>query len=400
MVTRLQNRGICADTAIAYILYLTRSAYPPRYGLLILVFMNWLQKLRLANRIILLGRNNNAASYPALALRFLRAHLAQFSPTEIAQLDLMNTGQGGLSIDNCISKETFLSLQARLNPPSLTDDTENKLRFHARCVANDIPVPRLLGEFHYHPEGNAGLAGVPETPRSDIADIISGAGGKDCVIKPANGYNGLGVIVLHTNRPVTDSDSKLQYVFSHLKMHPKFSHWLVQERLENHALLQALNPAQALQTVRIVTCVERDKKVRVIAAQWRVASTDAPIDSFAYGTNKNLLCNLYPDTGKIEVCYRGKNFPLEFGLETHNDHPETGEALVGRHLPNWQALLDLSRRAANAFMPSRCIGWDMAITNDGPVLIEGNRYWDPHNEDGRMGDRLRYLLKQVSTQAL
>ena len=33
------------------------------------------------------------------------------------------------------------------------------------------------------------------------------------------------------------------------------------------------------------------------------------------------------------------------------------------------------------FLPSRCLGWDIAITSAGPVLIEANRYWDPHSED-------------------
>ncbi len=38
---------------------------------------------------------------------------------------------------------------------------------------------------------------------------------------------------------------------------------------------------------------------------------------------------------------------------------------------------DLVRRAALAFAPLRTIGWDVAISDAGPSLIEGNVLWDP-----------------------
>jgi hypothetical protein len=40
----------------------------------------------------------------------------------------------------------------------------------------------------------------------------------------------------------------------------------------------------------------------------------------------------------------------------------------------------LAERAARTFFPLRTVGWDIALTTDGPALIEGNPFWDPSND--------------------
>jgi hypothetical protein len=62
----------------------------------------------------------------------------------------------------------------------------------------------------------------------------------------------------------------------------------------------------------------------------------------------------------------------------------------------WNAVVELGKKAALAFLPSKCLGWDIAVTPAGPVLIEANRYWDPHNEDVEMRRVLRYLRDECS----
>ena len=46
-------------------------------------------------------------------------------------------------------------------------------------------------------------------------------------------------------------------------------------------------------------------------------------------------------------------------------------------LPMWTEVVDLARRAHQAFRAPPFIGWDIAILQDGPVLVEGNVIWDP-----------------------
>ena len=60
-------------------------------------------------------------------------------------------------------------------------------------------------------------------------------------------------------------------------------------------------------------------------------------------------------------------------------------------LPIGAAAKELVTSAALTFLPLRTIGWDVALTPMGPVLIEGNAWWGPfHNAHGLMGRYLKY----------
>ena len=56
----------------------------------------------------------------------------------------------------------------------------------------------------------------------------------------------------------------------------------------------------------------------------------------------------------------------------YEHHPLTNGPIVGRRLPMWEQVLDLVRRAHAAFPDRVTVGWDVSITNDGPVILEGN----------------------------
>lgn len=53
-------------------------------------------------------------------------------------------------------------------------------------------------------------------------------------------------------------------------------------------------------------------------------------------------------------------------------HPDTDAQITGRVLPLWAETRELATRAHAAFPDRLLIGWDVAITRDGPMLIEGN----------------------------
>jgi hypothetical protein len=83
-------------------------------------------------------------------------------------------------------------------------------------------------------------------------------------------------------------------------------------------------------------------------------------------------------------------------------HPDTGAVIEGRVLPFWQDTVDLGCRAHAVFAPRVVVGWDIAITQRGPVLIEGNgspdvdllqrAYWGPIG-NSRLGELIRFHLR-------
>jgi hypothetical protein len=64
-----------------------------------------------------------------------------------------------------------------------------------------------------------------------------------------------------------------------------------------------------------------------------------------------------------------------YDFRYHNVIPGTDRSFVGFKLPCWQDLKSVALRAAAAFPWARSIGWDIAISDRGPVLIEGNARW-------------------------
>lgn len=56
-----------------------------------------------------------------------------------------------------------------------------------------------------------------------------------------------------------------------------------------------------------------------------------------------------------------------------------GHPIEGRPMPLLAECLDLVTRHAHAFLPMRTLGWDIALTARGPVVVEVNNFWaSPH----------------------
>jgi hypothetical protein len=53
-------------------------------------------------------------------------------------------------------------------------------------------------------------------------------------------------------------------------------------------------------------------------------------------------------------------------------HPYTGAQISGETMPFWEEAKALVKRAARAFAMLPALGWDVGITDQGPMLIEAN----------------------------
>jgi len=346
-------------------------------------------KARLAAEIIGQARAHYGGSYFSVGLRFLDMYAKRFSPSEIVELDLLDVSKSRHDIDELISKEYMVQLQQSFNPVELTNQTENKLDFEQLCATAGLPSARTVAVVETCPRvsiflNHEELAGV-DAINALAARLPPGA----YVIKPRDGALGRGVLVFSCGDKDPERVGNMLKV--HLDRHDDFDSWLVQPKLNNHQDVTRISPSPALQTVRLVTYVDGNRDVRILLAGWRLADEKAEFDNFSGTGKNNVFCVIDPADGTMQKCFMKSRHSFGFGLHEVERHPVTGQNLKGLQPPMWNDIVKLGKKAALAFLPSKCLGWDIAMTPTGPVLIEANRYWDPHNEDVDMRRVLRYL---------
>lgn len=140
---------------------------------------------------------------------------------------------------------------------------------------------------------------------------------------------------------------------------------LIEEYVIQHSSLLAMSPS-GLNTVRLFTQLHKGE-VNFLGARLRI-SVNSPVDNMAAG---NLAAPIDINTGVID----GSAVYSDITKEEQTIHPITGIAITGFVIPYWKEIIEFGRKAALHTPENRSVGWDIAITNEGPELIEGNHNW-------------------------
>ena len=151
-----------------------------------------------------------------------------------------------------------------------------------------------------------------------------------------------------------------------------------------------------MQTIRAVT-VPRGFGRHPVAAAWlRLIGGGAGFDDFNFGQSGNLLAIIDIPSGRIlrTLAVAGDGF----GLVDVTVHPRTQRSFLSLTVPSWHEAQTLAIAAARAFAPLVTVGWDVALTDRGPVLIEGNATWDPLPGRSDLATIYRRLLELLSAR--
>jgi hypothetical protein len=140
--------------------------------------------------------------------------------------------------------------------------------------------------------------------------------------------------------------------------------YLIQPALNNHPDIADLSTG-ALSTIRFVSGRRPAGEVESIAATFKM-----PVGETAISTNGlNSPVDLNTGTLSRAISYR-------LLCPGYDVHPDTGATILGRTLPNWAEVLELVQKAHDCFPEKVFIGWDIGLTPSGPILLEGNLFWD------------------------
>jgi|WetSurMetagenome_2_1015567.scaffolds.fasta_scaffold02250_6 hypothetical protein len=153
------------------------------------------------------------------------------------------------------------------------------------------------------------------------------------------------------------------------------SGYLFQETIIQHPDLNRLNPS-CLNTIRIDTFIDRDGKIDVISGYIRMSINNYHVDNISSG---GAMVGIDIKTGKLKKY--GYLMFRTYGVKVLTEHPETKTVFEDFLIPYFTQVKELVIKAAGLMPELRLVGWDVAIGESGPVMIEGNSDYDISGND-------------------
>lgn len=275
-----------------------------------------------------------------------------------------------------ISKERSLARLAAMNPRECQALTENKAVFYERCRTAKLPVPETYAVF----EAGQGTDGDGNRIEGRDAWVryFEARLPADFIMKDVGGAYASGFAAFERRGDTfrrSDGDA-----FDSAGLYEELARrapgaFILQERLFDHPDLETLSGCRGLQTMRVNTFRDGDAEVSLLFYMIKILVGRNVADNFSMGTTGNLIAVGRTDEGVLEGARTLHS--CGSGLATIRVHPETGVAFDGYRIPLWRDAIELARTAHRVFPAFGSLGWDIAITADGPRLIEANAWWDP-----------------------
>lgn len=310
----------------------------------------------------------------AVTRRALRLRRRGFTLQEADSRALLDPAVGEERLSRATSRAAAYALLDRLNPAPYRVLAKDKVIFARWCAGHGLPTPRTLAVFHRGADGWTPGGRAPRGRDEWIALIHELP--DEFVVKPSRGRLGLGVRVLRRDgAALVDQDGirrSAGELHDTMRDDRDWDAFLLQERIRPHPDIVRLTGADAVQSVRALTLVDRGGGVRLVQADLRVVLGDLAIDNWVTGTSGNGRCAVDLATGRLGPATTPRRGP--HGLVSLAAHPRTGAAFADVVVPHWAESRDLLERAARAFAPLRAMGWDLVPAPGGPLLQEaGNR---------------------------
>jgi len=206
---------------------------------------------------------------------------------------------------------------------------------------------------------------------SDIKDVNSlieyAKKNLKVVIKPVDGGGGSGVFIVKFDNGNLYIDNNKVAEDDLQKKICRLDNYIINEFVIQGEFAKKLYP-QSLNTMRILTMLDPSTKKAFIpfAVQRIGTKSSAPADNWTQG---GISAEIDIETGEIK---EGASFPLSGKVEWLKEHPETGYRFYGLKIPGWENIKEEIIALAEKHPYIKYAGWDVALTDSGITIIEGN----------------------------
>lgn len=185
---------------------------------------------------------------------------------------------------------------------------------------------------------------------------------------------------------IEDTDASYQKIYSRLREELGSVNSLVLEEVVSQHTEMAKYNASSVNTIRCITLKNKEGEIVVPICFMKVGRNGSFVDNGGAG---GLLVGIDEKTGQLNsdaIDETGKKYKY---------HPDSGICFMGEVLPEWKKMISICKKMASELETIKWVGWDMAYTNKGWVVIEGNGATEIIGPQSTSGRGVREKMEQL-----
>jgi hypothetical protein len=278
--------------------------------------------------------------------------------------------KGSTNYKDFVPNKTLYSMWKKYNDASFLNILDNKLLFHIFFNKLGIPITKILAhntKIYFYINNSISVLKEAWELNELLKNIFNNhTKNNSLFIKRCCGSSGGYEIFKIYKDELPLEEEYLNSLFNLMLS----SSFVIEETINQHQSLNKLNP-YSINTLRIDTFRDKNNNTEVISALLRLGVSNSYVDNTSSG---GCYVGVELNKGQLkEVAYT--SFTVSSG-KRFTKHPNTGIILKGFEIPYFNEAKELAVKAASYLPAVRLVGWDISITENGPVIIEGNHDYD------------------------
>ena len=257
-----------------------------------------------------------------------------------------------------------------LNDGRYTVFADDKFLFHKLMADADIPTAKLINVISNNAFKNE-YVGLNSLNAEVILDAITADA---IVIKPViDSCQGAGVNVINVNVNAIKKFAMSGKTYNSTELLKKlFSEYsgsyLIEEKIQQHSFNQRLY-SEAVNTIRVDSLLAKSGEVIINSAYLRIGRNGRKVDNWS-GKQGGIGVNVNIQNGALS------SQGIDYSKNLYSEHPNTNLSFSGLVVPYWKEVINIVKEAALQLPNLRSLGWDIALTEDGPLILEVNADYD------------------------
>ncbi len=335
-------------------------------------------KKRNYRHFIIKARQQNGDNLPLLPLLFRLFIWILKNRGRVTMFFYLNLHKKGRKLKDYITEPEYRRIYRRIYPQYYSALLEDKYVFDRFLKSYDFPLAELVARIQ-----DRKIHWINNEIVEPLENIINFK--VNCFLKMYLNWGGTQVYKIQVeNRKlfINNKESNIQS----LQKIVGDNIFILQQTVIQHPEMNRLN-SSCINTLRIVT-IQVGEEIKIIEKITRIGIRGSIVDNASQG---NLICGIHDDGTLYETA---SSHHIDLFWITH--HPETNVEFKSFKVPYFQESIELTIRLHKVFHCFLTVAWDIAVSESGPVIIEGNPLGDILWPQILLGGMKKEILDYVS----